>query len=95
MSILIRLIGFALKYKPRLLLAYLSTIGVAVFALSIPRILGTAVDEVVGSGEFQQLLVLALAILVLSVMRGVAAYGQQYLGESLGQRVAYDLRTTY
>jgi ATP-binding cassette subfamily B protein len=95
MSILLRLIGFSLKYKRRLLLAYLSTIGVTVFALAIPRILGTAVDEVVQSGEFRQLVVLALAILVLSILRGVAAYGQQYLGESLGQRVAYDIRNAY
>ena len=95
MSILRRLFGFALKYKSRLLLAYLSTIGVASFALAIPKILGTAVDEVVGSGEFGQLLVLALIILGLSIMRGIAAYGQQYLGESLGQRVAYDIRNIY
>ena len=92
MSILLRLVGFALKYKRRLFLAYLSTIGVTVFALAIPRILGTAVNEVVESGEFQRLVVLALMILVLSILRGVAAFGQQYLGEALGQRVAYDIR---
>ena len=51
MSILLRLIRFALKYKRRLLLAYLSTIGVAAFALTIPKVLGVAVDEVVGSGD--------------------------------------------
>ncbi|MDA0988121.1 MAG: ABC transporter ATP-binding protein [Chloroflexi bacterium] len=95
MSILRRLIGFAFKYKRRLLLAYLSTIGVAAFALSIPRILGTAIDEVLRSGEVRQLVVLSLVILALSIMRGVAAYAQQYLGESLGQRVAYDLRNIY
>ena len=95
MSILRRLFGFALKYKRRLLLAYLSIIGVASFALTIPWILGTAVDEVVSSGEFWPLLVLALIILGLSIMRGIAAYGQQYLGESLGQRVAYDIRNIY
>ncbi|MEK7777704.1 MAG: ABC transporter ATP-binding protein, partial [Chloroflexota bacterium] len=95
MFILLRLTGFALKYKGRLLLAYLCTIGVAVFALAIPRILGSAVDEVVKSEELRQLVVLALAILALSILRGVAAYGQQYLGESLGQRVAYDIRNAY
>lgn len=76
-------------------MAYLSTIGVTIFALAIPRILGIAVDEVVTSGEFRQLVLLALAILVLSIFRGVAAFGQQYLGESLGQRVAYDIRNAY
>ena len=95
MSILLRLIRFALKYKLRLLLAYLSTIGVATFALIIPRVLGVAVDEVVGSGEFSQLLFLASLIFGLSIFRGIAAYGQQYMGESMGQRVAYDIRNAY
>ena len=95
MSILLRLVGFSLKYKRRLLLAYLSTIAVTVFALAIPKILGAAVNEVVASGDFRRLLELALAILVLGLLRGVGAYGQQYLGESLGQRVAYDIRNAY
>jgi ATP-binding cassette subfamily B protein len=95
MSILRRLLGFTLKYKRRLLLAYLSAIGVATFALAIPKILGIALDEVVSSGDSRQLLLLALLILGLSVMRGIAAYGQQYIGESLGQQVAYDIRNAY
>ena len=95
MSILLRLLRFALKYKFRLFLAYTSTIGVTAFALAIPRVFGEAVDTVLESGEFRQLLLLALVILVLSVGRGVAAYGQQYLGESLGQRIAYDIRNAY
>ena len=40
-------------------------------------------------------MVLSLAILVLSILRGVAAFGQQYLGEALGQQVAYDIRNAY
>ena len=95
MSILLRLISFSLKYKFRLFLAYTSTIGVTAFALAIPRVFGSAVDEVLKSGEFRQLLFLAIVILVLSVGRGVAAYGQQFLGESLGQRIAYDIRNAY
>ena len=95
MRILVRLIRFALKYKFRLTLAYASTIAVTVFALAVPRVFGTAVDEVLASGEFSQLLLFAMIILVLSAGRGVAAYGQQYLGESLGQRIAYDIRNAY
>ena len=95
MRILLRLIGFAFKYKHTLLLAYVCTIGVTAFALAIPWILGLAVNEVIGSGEINQLILLAVLILVISVLRGVAAYGQQYLGEALGQRVAYDIRNTF
>ena len=95
MQILLRLLGFSLKYKNRLILAYVCTIAVTAFALAIPRILGTAVDEVVSSGEINQLIFLAVLILVISLLRGVAAYGQQYLGEALGQRVAYDIRNAF
>ena len=95
MFILLRLIRFALKYKLRFLLAYFCTTAVAGFALAIPRILGGAVDEVVESGEFRQLLYLALLVLGISMLRGAAAFGQQYLGESLGQRVAYDIRNAF
>tara|TARA_Y100000590_G_scaffold61559_1_gene65727 strand:+ start:401 stop:2197 length:1797 start_codon:yes stop_codon:yes gene_type:complete len=85
----------AAAYKYRLLLAYCSSIGVAAFALVIPRIIGEAVDKVISSGDLRPLVMLALAALAVSVGRGICAYGQQYLGESLGQRVAYDIRNLY
>lgn len=95
MYILLRLIRFSTKHKLRLFLAYLSVISVSVLALLIPHFMGKAVDEVVGSGELSELIYLAAIILVISVFRGVAAYGQQYLSESLGQRVAYDIRNAF
>ena len=61
----------------------------------IPHFMGKAVDEVIGSGELTELIYLAAIILLISVFRGVAAYGQQYLSESLGQRVAYDIRNAF
>ncbi len=95
MSIFLRIMRYAAAYKYRLILAYFSSIGVAAFALVIPRIIGEAVDQVIGSGDLRPLVMLALAALAVSVGRGVCAYGQQYLGESLGQRVAYDIRNLY
>ena len=95
MSILLRLLRYALKYKSRLVLAYASTIGVTAFALAIPYVLGKGVDKVLESLVLSELYPYALLIFALSVGRGIAAYGQQYLGESLGQRVAYDMRNAY
>ncbi|MDE2861377.1 MAG: ABC transporter ATP-binding protein [Chloroflexota bacterium] len=95
MYILVRLLRYALKYKFRLALAYVSTIGVTAFALAIPYVLGKGVDKVLESLVLSELYPYALVIFALSVGRGVAAYGQQYLGESLGQRVAYDMRNAY
>ena len=95
MYILLRLVRFALKYKVRLGFAYLSVLAVTIFALAVPRLLGIAVDEVVGSGDFNQLVYLALAILAINSLRGIAAFGQQYLAESTAHMVAYAIRNAY
>jgi ABC-type multidrug transport system fused ATPase/permease subunit len=95
MLILIRLSGFAFRYKRRLLLAYMVTIAAAMFAMAIPWLLGNAVDAAQQGLEFRQLLYLALLIISAGILRGAAAYGQTYLGESLGQKVAYDIRNAF
>ena len=94
MYVLLRLVRFALKYKIRLAFAYLSVLAVTVFALTVPRLLGIAVDEVVGSGEFKQLVYLSLGILLVNSLRGIAAFFQQYLSESTAHLVAYDIRNS-
>lgn len=95
MRILWRIAKRTGKYKGRLFFAYLSVVGATAFAMMIPRILGTAIDTVLSSGDRLLLLYLALAILVVSLLRGICAFGQTYLGESIGQRVAYDLRNEF
>ena len=61
----------------------------------IPRLLGNAVDEALVSGIRSQLLVLAGWIILVSVLRGLFAYGQTYLAESVSQRAAYDIRNDF
>jgi ATP-binding cassette subfamily B protein len=43
-------------------------------------------------GNTTALVLGGMAIVLFAVGRGVAQFGQQYLGESVGQRVAYDIR---
>ena len=101
MRILWRIIRRSGKYKGSLFLAYVSVLGVTGFALVIPWLLGTAIDAIlpqdgiVASDASSVLLLLALGIVVVSVMRGVFAFGQAYLGESIAQWVAYDLRNEF
>ena len=61
-------------------------------AIAIPWLLGTAIDEVLTPGLQSRLLTLAGAILLVSVLRGVISYFEQYLAESVSFRVATDLR---
>ena len=96
---------YALNYKGGMALAYLSILGVTLFALAIPWIVGTGVDSVLSPGERSGflaefsvpmgLLFLALAVVVINVLRGACAFGQTYFGESVSQRVAYRLRNEF
>ena len=50
-------------------------------------------DELVGLDGNERLLILgAVAIIIFAIGRGAASFGQQYLGETIGQGVAYDIR---
>ncbi len=62
------------------------------FALAVPWLLGWVVDVGVRSGRLTDLLIAAAAILAFSILRGIAAYGQGYLSQSVSNLVAYDLR---
>ena len=52
------------------------------------------VTQLTFDGERWLLIVAALAIIASAILRGLFAYGQQYLGEWISQRVAYDLRNS-
>ncbi|MDP2726618.1 MAG: ABC transporter ATP-binding protein, partial [Dehalococcoidia bacterium] len=95
MRIIWRITKLATRHRVRLTLAYLSVLGVSAFSMVIPKLLGNAIDAVLSASDQARLLSLAGAILAVSLLRGVFAFGQQYLGESLGQRVAYDLRNEF
>ena len=96
MHVLWRIAKRASKYKLGLLFAYATILGVTAASMFVPRFLGTAIDEVLSSGGGRrELLVLAISVLVANGMRGAFAYWQQYLGETIGQKVAYDLRNEF
>ena len=92
MRILLRLIVFARKYWGWLLLAFVCMIATTAFTLAIPRILGEAIDTVLGSGERSLLIWAAVAVLGASALRGLSAFGHNYLSEVISQKTSYDIR---
>ena len=95
MSVLARLIALAFVYKQRLAVAWLCVLGAGLFMLVSPKLVGWAIDFGIRTEHENRiwvLLVAGLAVLGVAGMRGMFTYGQQYLGEWLAQRVAYDLR---
>ena len=96
MKVILRIIGIALRHKWRLAGAYACTLGAAGAYLVLPKLIGNAIDRIEGgdaSGD--AILTIALAILALSAVRGLLSFGQTYMGESLSQFVAYDLRNSF
>jgi ABC-type multidrug transport system fused ATPase/permease subunit len=104
MQILLRIMTMAWRYRVRLILAYLSFFAAIGFALLIPRLFGSSIDRLIKfdpvdghviplSVDTWALVVMALALLGASILRGVFDFGRMYTAESLSQKVAYDLRT--
>jgi len=61
-------------------------------SLIIPWLIATVIATGLQHGQLNNLLYIALAILVSSALRGLFAYGQGYLSQSVSNLVAYDLR---
>jgi ABC-type multidrug transport system fused ATPase/permease subunit len=70
-------------------------IGFASFTAAVPWILKEAVDVGIGSHNRKALIVSAAAIIVFSLGRGFFSYLLTYIGESLSQHVAFDLRRDF
>ena len=103
-GVLARITRMALRFRVRLLIGILGTVGAALAQLMIPRFMGQAVDSIHNllqaatqwnPATRNGLLMVALALLGASVLRGafMAVYMEQ--GESLGQQLAYSLRLAF
>ena len=92
MGMLLRLSGYALRYKWQLTLAYICLTGSTLLSLAVPWILRLAIDSSLENGQTSDLVWLATLTLFVSVVRGGFSYGQSYMGEYVSQHVAHDLR---
>ncbi len=101
---LARLIPYLKPYRLLLVFGILCTIASSTLVMLNPLLVGWAIDfglkpvrdengiAVDFAGNERLLFFAALAIVLVAVGRGLAAFGQQFIGENIGQRVAYDLR---
>ena len=100
MRIVIRLTGLLRKYWKWVAFAYLCLAISTALSLGVPELIKRAIDTGI-SIDFQTreitanqtfLILSGVAIVVASLLRGGFGFGQTYLSEFIGQRVAYDLR---
>ncbi|QDY68267.1 ABC transporter ATP-binding protein [Qingshengfaniella alkalisoli] len=103
LSALVRITRLTLRYPVQFTIAVLATVVAAVLQLSIPRLLGTAIDQTQtividttnADAHQQQLLNTALILLAVAVARGLFTMLQNYFAESVGHHVGYNLRVAY
>ncbi len=94
----------AFSYRWRMAFAIVTTIIAAVFMLTIPQLLGDAINN---AEEFlrdpdanrsdveRQLLITGLLLFGASVARGAFTMAHNYMGESIGQHIGYELRMAF
>ncbi len=67
-------------------------IAATTLALLIPGLIAEVVALGIGDGSLGTLLLVSGAVLIASILRGLAAYGQGYYSQAISVEVAYDLR---
>jgi ATP-binding cassette, subfamily B, multidrug efflux pump len=102
--VLPRILALAGKHRARMALAVSATLGATIVALSIPHLLGIAVDQAhsllnAGSGSHANarhaLWVTAIFLVVAATARGFLTMVSSYQCEWIGQKIAYDLRLAF
>ncbi|MEX0682540.1 MAG: ABC transporter ATP-binding protein [Dehalococcoidia bacterium] len=96
----LRLLGFLRPYTARTALLAFCVIASSAAVIAIPQLIRWAIDYGLGieklgdepTGETRYLLIAAAALIAAALIRGAFAFGQTYLSEWIGQKVAYDIR---
>lgn len=88
-----RVYGYLRPYWKHMAGAYLSLLGILALSASIPQFIRWIIDTGIGKNEPQILTWSVLALLGLTLIKGVLNYYQGILSETASQNVAYDLRT--
>jgi ATP-binding cassette subfamily B protein len=103
-NVILRILRMAARHRVAMTLGVLCAVVAANFQLLIPRYLGDAVDHAQGmlasaaagrDAAEAALWTTGLLVLGAGVLRGVFTMFQNYVGESLGHRIGYELRLAY
>jgi ATP-binding cassette subfamily B protein len=103
-AILWRIIRLAARFPFSLTIAAVAALGAAIFQLTIPRLLGDAVDSALGllgqqavAPDVARNALYSAAGLVLgaAILRGLFTLVHNYTGEAIGHKLAYELRLAF
>jgi len=92
MMLYLRLLQFLRPYWARLVIAALCSGLVAAFTGAYAWLVRPALDEIFINRNATWLILLPVALMAVSVLKGIANYGQTYLMVYVGTRVVTDIR---
>ncbi|WP_163264269.1 ABC transporter ATP-binding protein [Chelativorans alearense] len=100
LSTLLRITRMNLRHPWQVTFAIGSTVIAATLQLTIPQLLGRAVDQTQtaigggaeGAAAESALLISALLLLTVSILRGLFTMTQNYYAEAVGHHIGYELR---
>ncbi len=88
-----RMIGYLGKYKRRLAVAILATLGSAALSLVFPAVIQQVVDSALQDRNFDLLNQVTLFLLAIFLLRSVTSFFETYNLNYIGERIMVDLRT--
>jgi len=90
--ILLRCLGYLRPYRRMVAGTYTAMVGITALALLIPQFIRWIVDRGIGGGDIAVLTWSVLALLALTLLKGVLTFLEGRWSEIASQGVAYDLR---
>ncbi len=103
MHALLRLIPYLRRYTLQIAFGWVCVFVSGIFVMVSPWLVREALNrglrpvyegtEIVGlDGNVQLLVFTSLALVAVAVARGLTQFGQTFVGETIGQKIAYDIR---
>lgn len=92
MNVVFRIFRYLRPYPGRVIAIYIALFAALGIQLTIPAVLGRAIDDGVVARDEGFLVKAALLIIGLTVLQGIFTYIRSYLVQALSERVGYDLR---
>lgn len=87
-----KLKAFYWPYKRYFLASLLFVLIVTAITVIYPMVLQVTIDQVVMEGDYQLIPLLSIGFIVIMIIKGIANFTQQYLGDLFGVTAVYHLR---
>ena len=87
-----RVIGYARPYRLQIVEMFILILGTTGLGLLAPLIMRYLIDHIIPSGNIEQLILLAIGLLLIPSLSGLFRVWQRKLSAQVGEGVTYDLR---